>query len=96
MKWTTDTPKESGFYWHRSLIANTKCHFEPSVVEVKVDHSDPEWPVESYSSCNYEMDWYLSRSVGDLWAGPIPLPDNRDLPSCPVCGADCTECSVKA
>ena len=88
MQWTTDTPKSPGFYWHRSLkrlcrgvpcsqqeLKGEDPYFEAAVVRVTIDKSDPEWPNETYSACNYETEFDLGQTLGDLWAGPIPQPE---------------------
>ena len=76
MKWTKTPPKVSGYYWLKPLqrlMDGTVVpgYFIPSVVRVTID-TDPEWPRQVYSCCNYETEFDFKE--GDLWSGPIPPP----------------------
>ena len=81
MKWTKKLPKVSGYYWLKAaemLLATateprkpTGAYCTPKVVKVTID-TDPEWPEQYYTSCNYEGQFHFDE--GDLWSGPIPPP----------------------
>lgn len=72
MKWTTEQPKVSGYYWLKQPCRDGG-YYTPTVVKVKIS-DDPEWPEATYSACNYELD--SDFHPGAFWAGPIPPPSN--------------------
>ena len=71
LKWTTDKPKEIGWYWHRP---------EPGIIPEMVfvcwryaPNKKPQWCI--IRPCDCEK-WYET-CTGE-WAGPIPQPEENE------------------
>ena len=71
MTWTTDVPKEPGFYWMRSskITAEVCCvFFSPfhDGLHVMRVYNDESEPLEGFVSCRRDAQW----------AGPLPDPED--------------------
>lgn len=73
LKWTSEPPKETGWYWHRP---------EPGVIPKMVfvywryaPNQEPQWC--AVLPCNCDV-WRNINEIAGEWAGPIPEPEEED------------------
>ena len=69
MEWTSEPPKEIGWYWHRP---------EPGLIPNMVfvcwryaPNQEPQWC--AVLPCNCDV-WLNANELAGEWAGPIPEP----------------------
>lgn len=65
MNWTTRTPVEFGYYWHKDA-----SHHSPRIVEVVLVHNQI-----IYRHCGDAEDWLIVSHLAELWLGPIQMPE---------------------
>ena len=65
MKWTSEPPNKSGFYWLKLC-----GYYDAEVVEVVIK---PHYPYALFYECGSNAPNYNS-NTGNLWAGPIEEP----------------------
>lgn len=65
MKWTSETPKEAGFYWY---VCND---YGPEVVYFDIGSNSE--PTTQHPGTAFE--WPISVRSDQMWSGPIPEPE---------------------
>lgn len=74
MKWTTERPTEPGFYWWKN---DSEFGKKPRVLMVDKRHYGLEGLVVKWPGSDQDdyLDYNYSPSPGEMWAGPIALPN---------------------